>query len=97
MFLGPYQEGGDFREEGIAGLRRFLDRVWDLVLMAGDSARSEPGDDATQKLHQTVRGVAEDIEELRYNTAISKLMEYVNVLRGRGSEGGRDRDFAGPW
>ena len=45
-------------------------------------------------LHQTVRGVAEDIEELRYNTAISKLMEYVNVLRGRGGEGGGLRAVA---
>jgi len=39
-----------------------------------------------RKLHQTIRGVAEDLEELRYNTAIAKLMEYVNVLRGKGSD-----------
>jgi len=43
-------------------------------------------EDAVRKLHQTVRGVGDDIEELRYNTAISKLMEYVTVLR-KGQEG----------
>ena len=40
MFLGPFQEGGDFRDEGISGPRRFLDKVWGLV---GDTIRSENG------------------------------------------------------
>jgi leucyl-tRNA synthetase len=85
MFLGPYQEGGDFRDEGISGIRRFLDKVWGLVHAAG-----APGGElhaaTLRKLHQTIKGVAEDLEELRYNTAIAKLMEYVNVLRGKGSD-----------
>ncbi len=85
MFLGPYQEGGDFRDEGISGIRRFLDKVWGLV----NAATFEGGEitaPTMRKLHQTIRGVTEDLEDLRYNTAISKLMEYVNVLRGRGSD-----------
>jgi leucyl-tRNA synthetase len=85
MFLGPYQEGGDFRDEGISGIRRFLDKVWGLVC----AATFEGGEitaPTMRKLHQTIRGVAEDFEELRYNTAISKLMEYVNVLRGKGAD-----------
>jgi leucyl-tRNA synthetase len=40
----------------------------------------------TRKLHQTIRGVADDVEHLGYNTAIAKLMTYVNVLRGKGSD-----------
>jgi len=90
MFLGPYQEGGDFRDEGISGIRRFLDKVWSLVQAAG-AAGGEMSAPAQRKLHQTIRGVAEDLEELRYNTAIAKLMEYVNVLRGKGSD-----DIASP-
>jgi leucyl-tRNA synthetase len=85
MFLGPYQEGGDFRDEGISGIRRFLDKVWGLVRAArfdGGAASA----DATRKLHQTIRGVADDLENLGYNTAIAKLMTYVNVLRGKGSD-----------
>jgi len=85
MFLGPYQDGGDFRDTGVSGQRRFLDRVWGLVA----NARDDDGGDAVarRKLHQTIRGVAEDAEELRYNTAIAKMMEYVNVLRGRMAKG----------
>ncbi len=81
MFLGPYQEGGDFREEGISGIRRFLDKVWGLVAAATPGEAGGAYGDALRKLHQTIRGVGNDLEELRYNTAISKLMEYVNVLR----------------
>jgi leucyl-tRNA synthetase len=85
MFLGPYQEGGDFRDEGISGIRRFLDKVWTLVQVAGPQGGEIPAP-MLRKLHQTIRGVAEDLEELRYNTAIAKLMEYVNVLRGKGAD-----------
>ncbi len=79
MFLGPYQEGGDFRDDGISGIRRFLDRVWAMVEEANGTGGS---DEAWRKLHQTIRKVGTDIEGLRYNTAISAMMEYVNLLRG---------------
>ena len=80
MFLGPYQEGGDFRDEGISGIRRFLDKVWGVVTFA-DRDNAAPPIAAVRKLHQTIAKVTEDTEELRYNTAIAALMEYVNVLR----------------
>ena len=80
MFLGPYQEGGDFRDEGISGIRRFLDKVWALVAAVDARATAVPPA-VVRKLHQTIRGVADDVEGLRYNTAIAKLMEYINVLR----------------
>jgi leucyl-tRNA synthetase len=94
MFLGPYQEGGDFRDEGIAGLRRFLDRVWDLVAHSEPASADTADDVVIRKLHQTIAGTAEDVEELRYNTAISKLMEYVNVLRGRGEDDAGQRSVS---
>jgi leucyl-tRNA synthetase len=85
MFLGPYQEGGDFRDEGISGIRRFLDRVWGLMTdVSPDAAIPEA---ARRKLHQTIRKVGADIEELRYNTGIAAMMEYVNLLRREGQEG----------
>jgi leucyl-tRNA synthetase len=90
MFLGPYQEGGDFRDEGISGIRRFLDKVWSMVASAVEG-RADDHPDANRKLHQTIHGVGTDLEALRYNTAISKLMEYVNVLRA-----GRDGDAGLP-
>jgi leucyl-tRNA synthetase len=91
MFLGPYQEGGDFRDEGIAGIRRFLDKVWSAV----DEARSANGSShlmdpvVQRKLHQTIRKVTDDVEGLRYNTAISGLMEYLNTVRSRAECDGR--------
>jgi len=84
MFLGPYQEGGDFRDEGISGIRRFLDRVWGLV---GDVAAGAVPDAARRKLHQTIRKVGADVAELRYNTAIAAMMELVNLLRREGQDG----------
>ena len=86
MFLGPYQEGGDFRDKGISGIRRFLDKIWALAHMVTDDAAA-PGAASLRKLHQTITKVTDDVEGLRYNTAISALMEYVNVLRGEGYRG----------
>jgi leucyl-tRNA synthetase len=82
MFLGPFQVGGDFRDEGISGPRRFLEKVWSFV---GDACREGDGQEIHHgvlvKLHQTKKRVTEGMEELRYNTAIAALMELVNALR----------------
>jgi leucyl-tRNA synthetase len=82
MFLGPFQEGGDFRDEGISGPRRFLEKVWTLV---GDAVRAAPEDETRHnvlvKYHQTVKRVTEGMEQLHYNTSIAALMEFVNTLR----------------
>jgi len=79
MFLGPYEEGGDYRDAGISGVRRFLDRLW----LAATVATSEGTPDAgvVRKLHQTIAKVTGDIPQLSYNTAIAALMEYMNTLR----------------
>jgi leucyl-tRNA synthetase len=78
MFLGPYEAGGDFRDSGIVGVRKFLDRLW----LSAQVATDEPADPAVlRKLHQTIRKVGEDIPRLSYNTAIAAMMEYMNVLR----------------
>jgi leucyl-tRNA synthetase len=83
MFLGPFQEGGDFRDEGISGPHRFLDKVWSLV---GDACRTHSDDEVRHevlvKYHQTVKRVTEGMEELHYNTSIAALMELVNAMRG---------------
>ncbi|MDE3215279.1 MAG: leucine--tRNA ligase [Gemmatimonadota bacterium] len=79
MFLGPYEEGGDFRDQSISGVRRFLDRLWASVHEAARDG--EPDRDVMRKVHQTIRKVADDIPALSYNTAIAAMMECVNVLR----------------
>jgi leucyl-tRNA synthetase len=83
MFLGPFQEGGDFRDSGISGPRRFLEKVWDLVgqcehvTLAGQEVHQS----IVVKRHQTVKKVTEAMEGLSYNTAIAALMELLNVMR----------------
>ncbi|MDE3153161.1 MAG: leucine--tRNA ligase, partial [Gemmatimonadota bacterium] len=79
MFLGPYEEGGDFRDQSISGVRRFLDRLWASVHEA--TRAGDPDAAVMRKLHQTIRKVTDDIPALSYNTAIAAMMEYVNVLR----------------
>jgi leucyl-tRNA synthetase len=79
MFLGPYEEGGDFRDQSIAGVRRFLDRLWSSVVDASD--RGEPDPAVIRKLHQTIRKVSADIPALSYNTAVAAMMEYLNAVR----------------
>ncbi len=81
MFLGPYEEGGDFRDAGIAGVKRFLDRLWASV--ASVRTEGDPDPLVLRKLHQTIRKVGDDTARLGYNTAIAAMMEYMNVLRAR--------------
>jgi len=82
MYLGPFQKGGDFRDEGISGPRRFLDKVWAMV---GECVRGDMSGEITHevlgKWHRTIRKVTQDVEGLEYNTAIAALMELVNKLR----------------
>ncbi len=79
MFLGPYEEGGDFRDQGISGVRRFLDRVWASVRDA--STAGQPDAAVMRQLHRTIKKVGEDSGTLAYNTAIAAMMEYINHVR----------------
>jgi leucyl-tRNA synthetase len=79
MFLGPFEEGGDFRDKGISGVKRFLDRLWKSVHEATPSGT--PDAEVQRKLHQTIKKVGDDIPRLSYNTAIAAMMEYMNTLR----------------
>jgi leucyl-tRNA synthetase len=96
MFLGPYQEGGDFRDAGISGIRRFLDKVWLLV----DEVTAEPeaatrtpaAPELVRAMHRAIQKVGADTASLDYNTAIAAMMEYVNTLR----DGSPTSDLVGP-
>jgi len=79
MFLGPYEEGGDFRDQSISGVRRFLDRLWASAAEATSEGTADP--EVMRKLHQTIGKVTEDIPRLAYNTAIAAMMTYINTLR----------------
>lgn len=86
MFLGPYEQGGDYQEKGILGPRSFLNRLWQTVVEAQD----EPIDPVVEKaLNKTIKHVTSAIQELRFNTAIASMMEYLNVVRSDGRKSRR--------
>ncbi len=86
MFLGPYSQGGDFSDRGIAGVRRFLNRVWELVFKhCARLQRGAPDLESRRRLHRTIQKVTDDIQSLKYNTTIAALMEYLNTIERRES------------
>lgn len=89
MFLGPYQEGGDFRDLGLQGPYGFLSRMWDTIVPVDALGDAPPEPAIEQKLHATIRKVTEDIGALRYNTAIAAQMEYLNAVREDGRRANR--------
>jgi leucyl-tRNA synthetase len=84
VFLGPYTAGGDFRDEGITGITRFLQRVW----RGTQGATADDADDEARerRRHRLIAAVDEDIAELHYNTAIARLMEFTRDLDREATE-----------
>ena len=86
MFLGPYEEGGDYRAEGIQGPYGFLHRLFDTAMSAGDA----PADvDVERKVHQTIKQTTEQMPELGFNTSVAAMMECLNTIRSGGRQASR--------
>jgi len=83
MFLGPFDQGGDFRDRGIAGMYRFLNRIW-RIYQGGKKIGSKTSPELLHPLHQTIQKVTNDINNLRYNTAIAAMMEFINQWNNGG-------------
>jgi leucyl-tRNA synthetase len=83
MFIGDFEKTAPWSPSSIRGCKRFLDRVWALqdMLTDGDSYREQ----LTGKFHKTIRKVSEDIESLKFNTAIAAMMALVNDIYASGS------------
>ncbi|TSC91194.1 MAG: leucyl-tRNA synthetase [Parcubacteria group bacterium Licking1014_17] len=76
MFIGPFEQGGDFRDDSIIGIARFLGKVW----AAANKKIGDGGGGLPVITNKTIKKVTEDIENLRYNTAISALMIFLNEM-----------------
>jgi leucyl-tRNA synthetase len=76
MFMGPIEVVKPWNTRGIVGTKRFLDRVWRLL--DGKISNEEPPLELKKTLHKTIRKVTQDIEKLRFNTAIAQMMTLVN-------------------
>ena len=87
MFMGPLEAVKPWSAEGVSGVNNFLGRVWRMIVSAGDDlalhesiADVEPTKEQNRVLHKTILAVTEDIEHLSFNTAIARMMEFVNVF-----------------
>jgi len=88
MFLGPLEKSKPWSMTGLEGIYRFLTKVWKLVINEdGELSKRFQEDEVDQKiiriLHETIKKVTEDIENMRFNTAISQMMIFINELSGR--------------
>ncbi|NBC17917.1 MAG: leucine--tRNA ligase, partial [Bacteroidetes bacterium] len=81
MFMGPLEQVKPWSMQGLEGPHRFLNRVWRLYVDDEDALTvtdAAPTKDQLRTLHQTIQKVTEDVEALRFNTAIAAMMEFVN-------------------
>ncbi len=84
MFMGAYEEGGDWNDEGIVGIHRFIKRVWRIVLQALETP-AQGAEDADflkvlQQMHYAIKHGTHDLERFHFNTSISRIMELVNQV-----------------
>ena len=86
MFMGPLEATKPWSTTGVSGVRGFLDRCWRLMVderadeltLAPQVCDDQPTDDQLRELHRTIAKVTKDIQSLSFNTAIAKMMEFVN-------------------
>ena len=83
LFMGDYEQAAPWNEDSMKGCKRFLDRVWGLqdILTDGDTFRPE----MTAVMHRTIKKVSEDIEAMKFNTAIASMMTLLNTIYENGS------------
>ena len=76
MFIGAFDLSASWSDDGVKGCRRFLDRVWKLqdIMVDGDAYSA----DMETKMHQTIKKVSNDFENLKFNTAIAAMMALIN-------------------
>jgi leucyl-tRNA synthetase len=79
MFMGPLEDMKPWNTKGIIGIRRFLDKVWKLQYKLTTNDQ-QPTTSLNSLMHKTIKKVTEDIENLRFNTAISALMILLNKM-----------------
>jgi leucyl-tRNA synthetase len=88
MFMGPLEATKPWSMAGVGGVRNFLDRVWRMIVdvkadelrLAAAVVDEPPSEEANRVLHRTIKAVSEDTESLSFNTAIARMMEFVNFF-----------------
>ena len=82
MFIGDFEKAAPWQESSVRGCKRFLDRVWALHQKA---VKGEVRRETESILHKTIKKVSDDIENLKFNTAIAALMTILNEFEAKGA------------
>ena len=83
LFMGDYEKAAPWSESSVKGCKRFVDRIWALQDKVTDSDRYS--DALRSKMHKTIKKVSEDIEAMKFNTAIAAMMTLLNDIYDAGS------------
>ncbi len=78
MFMGPFEDGGDWNDKGITGIHRFLNKYSKICKLINDDI--EDSLELNKNLHKAIKAVSADLDDLKFNTAISRMMELTNYL-----------------
>ena len=83
MFLGPWDKGGDWSDSGINGIHRWLKRLWNLIIEKYEFKHIEESEikNLEQISNLTTKNIINDMSNFKFNTSISYLMEYTNILQ----------------
>ncbi len=93
MFMGPFDQAIAWSSQSVRGVRRFLDKLWQLVLTCQknkNQKNKKSSQEAIRRIHQLNKKVEEDIEKMRFNTSISSFMEFVNFALENKEEIGKE-------
>ncbi|MEA1952387.1 MAG: class I tRNA ligase family protein, partial [Planctomycetota bacterium] len=88
MFMGPLEAVKPWSMDGVSGVRGFLDRVWrmmvderaETITLNKAVADVEPDEEANRVLHKTIKAVTDDLDQMAFNTAIARMMEFTNYF-----------------
>ncbi|MBQ8210014.1 MAG: leucine--tRNA ligase [Clostridia bacterium] len=83
LFMGDYEQAAPWSEDSVRGCKRFIDRTWNLVEIVKDG--NEYSAELSSAMHKTVKKVSEDIEQMKFNTAVAALMTLLNQIYAKGS------------
>ncbi len=92
MFVGPWDQGGPYNPTGMQGIVRWLNRLWSLTVEPTETAAGVDGSELRRSTHKTIEAVTNDIENFRFNTMISRLMEHSTAMHRAREAGPVDPD-----
>jgi leucyl-tRNA synthetase len=84
LFMGPFDHAITWNEQGVKGVKRFLNRVWNLTIDCQNNNSSSK--EALKTAHQLNKKISSDIEQMKFNTAVAAFMEFINFAEGHKAE-----------